>query len=211
MNSRIPIATLTVAALSLFIQAIPGGAEALQFTRVGVSGGEAWRWLTAHLTHFDWNHLTWDVGVLLVLGWICERQSRARFLFALGLASVSVTTAVWLFQPRFAMYRGLSGLDSALFGLFATSLGLRSDCASRRLGWLALGGFGAKCAFEVATHATLFAAGDNYQPVPLAHLAGLMAGVLAGLSARWALSPSAACSTVPPPCPSDHSSPTPTR
>jgi hypothetical protein len=114
-----------------------------------------------------------------VLGIFCERASRRRSVLAIALASVAIPIAIWFWQPQFHTYRGLSGLDSALFGVFATSLIRHPAKVSRFVGVVALIGFGAKCGVEVATDATVFASGIGYAPVPLAHLVGLISGVAA--------------------------------
>ncbi len=181
MQVRFPIITVTLAAIALAAHVLPGATEALQFDRSAFARGEWWRWVTAHVTHFDANHLGWDVGALLVLGAMVERESRARSLAAVALAALTITPAVWLWAPQFETYRGLSGLDSALFGLLAGNLFQRAERVPRVVGAFALVGFGAKCAFELATGVTVFAAGDSYAPVPLAHLIGLLAGGSAGI------------------------------
>jgi rhomboid family GlyGly-CTERM serine protease len=178
MNRRFPFFTFSVAAASVLIQLIPGAPTGLQFER-GAAIREFWRFCTAHLTHFEWNHLGWDVGVWLVLGCMCERISRDRFAVATAASSIAITAAVWLWQPQFQTYRGLSGLDCTLFGLIAGSKIETRQRGAVLLGVIALAGAGAKCAFELATTSTLFAAGNSYAPVPLAHLIGLAIGAVA--------------------------------
>jgi rhomboid family GlyGly-CTERM serine protease len=173
---RLPILSFALAALAAAIHTLPGASEALQFDRTAIANGEHWRWLTAHFAHFGANHLTWDVAALLALGWLCEGVSRLRTALALAFAAGTITPAVWLWQPEFATYRGLSGLDCALFGLFAATLGRRSERAAKLAGILALVACGAKCVAELASGATVFAAGTGYAPVPLAHTLGLACG-----------------------------------
>ncbi len=163
---------------------MPGASDWLQFERGAVAGGEAWRWLTAHLTHFDANHLAWDAAALVILGWLCERESRARTALTLFVSSFTITAAVALWQPQFATYRGLSGLDSALFGLLAINLLRRPERTPRLVALVTLVGFAAKCLLEISTDSTVFASGDTYAPVPLAHLVGLISGALVGAALR---------------------------
>ena len=180
MRRSFPVLALLLAAISVGVYLLPHGVtNALQFDRHALARGEWWRVATAHLTHFDSNHLAWDVGALVALGTVCERASRRRSAFALGLASVTISAAVWLFQPQFDTYRGLSGLDSALFGLFASSLIQQRRRAPVVLGVVALLGVLAKSIFEMTTGETAFAAGIGYSPVPLAHVVGVLCGVVA--------------------------------
>lgn len=204
MLHRLPIATLALIVGAIVVHLTPGATEALQFDRAAVARGEAWRWFTAHLTHFGLNHLAWDVGVLLALGAACERESRRRFAAAVILSAVIITPAVWAWQPQFATYRGLSGIDSSLFGLLAASLLTRSQKPARLVGALALVGFAGKCAVELATESPVFATGSGYAPVPLAHLLGLLAGItpvaLPLTKRRCAIFRFAVSTANPPPC-----------
>ncbi len=186
MKHRSPWFTLALAALAIATHFSPAATAALEFTREAIARGEWWRFATAHLTHFDANHLWWDVAVFVVVGGLCERESRARFACGLVTASIAITLAVWTWQPQFASYRGLSGLDCALFGVFASDLLQHRERAVKFVGALGLAGVAAKCGAELATGSTLFATGGSYVPVPLAHLVGAAAGWLtAWWAARW--------------------------
>jgi len=179
MPSRIPWFVPALAAAAVAVHLLPEGvATALQFDRAALAGGAWWRLLTAHLTHFDGNHLAWDVGVFLALGWSCERSAPRTTARALLAAAVAITLGVWASQPQFATYRGLSGLDCTLFALRATDLLRHRETMPRLVGLLALLGLGGKCVFELATGSTLFTRGTGYDPVPLAHLVGAAVGVL---------------------------------
>jgi rhomboid family GlyGly-CTERM serine protease len=184
MKHRLPFVTLALVATTIAVHLVPGWADGLQFDRAALAGGEWWRWFTGHLTHFEANHLLWDGSVLCILGIAAERQSRARFVTALLLAAVVVSAVVWLWQPQFAIYRGLSGLDSALFALLAGSLMRHAHRTPRLVGVAALIGLAAKCSLEAATGSTVFASGETYLPVPLAHLAGLAAGLITAAMPR---------------------------
>jgi rhomboid family GlyGly-CTERM serine protease len=180
MKSRFPFITLTIAAAAVAIHFIPGAATALQFDRHAAIT-QFWRLFTGHLTHFGSNHLVWDLGVWLVLGLVCERISGARLAAVTASSALAISAAVWAWQPQFQFYRGLSGIDCALFGLVAGSL-----LKSRRRGAMLMGGLAliaacAKCLFELSTASTLFASGDGYAPVPLAHLVGLAVGITPAL------------------------------
>jgi len=179
MPPRLPLLTSLLAAAAVAIHLLPPEfATALQFDRAAVEAGEWWRLVTAHFTHFDANHLAWDVGSFFALGWACERESRRITGLALGAAAVAITLGVWAWLPQFAIYRGLSGLDCALFALLATTFLRRPARAPRWVGLVALLGLGAKCGFETATATTLFASGAGYDPVLLAHLLGAAVGAL---------------------------------
>jgi uncharacterized membrane protein len=98
-------------------------------------------------------------------------------------SAVAISAAVWLAAPQLQLYRGLSGIDSALFAAFFAQL-LCEAWHERSLlqtvvPVLALVGFVGKSAYELATGATLFVATTSaFTAVPLAHLMGAAAGVL---------------------------------
>jgi rhomboid family GlyGly-CTERM serine protease len=188
-SSGLPFFTLALAFAAVAIHALPSGVtDALEFERTALAHGEVWRLVTGHLTHFSSNHLVWDVGVLVVLGTICEAGSRRRTAFAVGVASIVISIVVAFAQPQFETYRGLSGVDCALFGMFAASIFRQDGATSKLLGAFALLAFGSKCIFAIVTGSIAFASGVGYDPVPLAHLVGSLSGFVAGItpgSGRW--------------------------
>lgn len=186
---RLPWLTLAFASLAVAVHGSPALTVGWQFDRAAVAHGQAWRFLTAHLTHFGADHLRWDVVAFLVLGALVERGSRSVFLATVALSAALITFGVWLAQPQFTTYRGLSGIDSALFGFVAARViaeGRRARHGfSLVAGGLALAGFAAKCGFELATGGTVFVdTAGEFAPVPLAHLIGLAAGAATAGSVR---------------------------
>jgi len=183
VKTRIPVVTLALAIVAVVVPLVPGWPAHLEFDRVAIAQGEWWRGLTGHLTHFESNHLAWDVGALLLLGSAAERENRRRLVWTLLGSAAAISTAVWWWQPHFGQYRGLSGVDSALFGLVAGALVRRRRFASTLVGSLALVGIAGKSALELATGSAVFATAGNYAPVPLAHLVGLAMGL--AMAWRW--------------------------
>ncbi len=177
---RLPLLTLALAATALTIASLPGAAEGLQFDRNALAQGQLWRLFTGHLTHFDSDHLRWDVLALLLIGTLAERDGRCSTALTLGIAALAIGLAVLWFQPQFTTYRGLSGLDSALFGLVVARhlvAGWRERHRfSVAVGALAALGFMLKTLYELSTGDTAFAQGTGYAPVPLAHLVGFVVG-----------------------------------
>jgi len=179
---RLPYCTLALSVLTLAIHVFPSLGNLLQFDRSAVAHGQVWRFFTAHLTHFGAEHLCWDLLAFVVLGAITEWISRSGFLMTLGVSAAVITIGVWLAQPQFTTYRGLSGIDSAMFGWVIADLvvvGWRERHGfSLAVGGIALAGFAAKCAFELATGGTVFVeTAGAFSPVPLAHLLGLIVGL----------------------------------
>jgi peptidoglycan/LPS O-acetylase OafA/YrhL len=119
----------------------------------------------------------------VVLAFACRRLPPRRGLACVVLSAIVVGLAI-LCGTRLDQYRGLSGIDSALFAMVATSCLIDSRAAGERgrtAGFavllLALAG---KLAYECLTGQALFVNADatGIPPVPLAHAAGAATGVL---------------------------------
>jgi rhomboid family GlyGly-CTERM serine protease len=162
--------TIALTLLTLAGALIPGSSLELQ------RGGAAWRMATCHFTHFTYEQLAWDALAFLILGITCARRNRGAFQATLLASIIVVPIAVLAFAPNVTTYRGLSGIDSALFALLLTMESRRS-----RLVALCAAGFVMKLIFEMTAGATVFVRASDFAPVPVAHLSGAMVGmVIAG-------------------------------
>lgn len=174
-------AALALALPAPVLAAWPPAGALLQFDRAGIVAGELWRVITAHWTHWSLDHLAWDLlafGTLTFLGW---RISPQRTLATILLSALTIS-AVVLDGTEMRYYRGLSGIDSALFVLVAFAMFRRTRGEadrSRRL-WIACAtaGFAAKVAFEILTGGTVFADSSTFVPVPLVHVVGGLCGAV---------------------------------
>jgi rhomboid family GlyGly-CTERM serine protease len=191
---RLPVASLLLVLLAGALYAVPGAAEWLQYDRTALAHGEWWRVLTGHLVHWSGDQLFWDGLALGFLGWLCERESVASFLRCIFLSAFLISLTLWFAAPGMATYRGLSGIDSALFALFAVRLG-REAFHDRQ--WIKLtlvgivaGGFALKLGYEFTSGATLFvdSSAGGMIPVPLAHVVGALVGLVCGLLIRGGFS-----------------------
>ena len=177
--------TLSLCLLAAAALLLPSLNGALEFSRTGLADGEYWRLLTGHLTHWNFDHFVWDVAMFAVLGVMCERRGRGRYAVCLLAAALAIPLCVYVLMPEMATYRGLSGLDSALFAMLAVLM-LREKWAERD--WtgttivaILLLGFAAKIGYECLTLQTVFvdSAAADFIPVPLAHVVGAAVGALA--------------------------------
>jgi rhomboid family GlyGly-CTERM serine protease len=157
--ARIPI-SLALAVLAVVVAAVPSAGGALQFSRLEIMSGEFWRLATCHLTHWNSEHLQWDLLMFVVLGALCEVRDRRRMVYCLIMSAAAVSLLVLCMFPGISQYRGLSGIDTALFMLLAIDL-IRD--ARRQENWIlatiAVGlffGFIAKCVYEALTLQPLF-------------------------------------------------------
>lgn len=178
---RICAPPLLLAVLALAAFYLPGASAAMQF-----EPGRWWNVLFCHFAHWTADHLLWDVLAFAALGMFCCRFSAGRFWLAIGLSALAVPFAVVLLQPEITSYRGLSGIDSALFGLVlcevVRSARRRRDHFLLVAACFAGTAFAGKVLFEFTTGGAVFANSDPgaFVNLPLAHLVGFACGVLAG-------------------------------
>jgi rhomboid family GlyGly-CTERM serine protease len=178
-----PWITALLAGLAFGVFAFDLG-ESLETDPALVARGEVWRVFTGHLAHWNGSHLFWDTLVLVALGAVCERADRTTFLLGIGAASLVIGCLLPVLAPTTTSYRGLSGIDSALFALLAIQ-GRRAG-NHRWLGVAALVAFAVKCLWEWWTATPVFVenAIAGMVPVPAAHVAGAVCGVLTGTVSR---------------------------
>lgn len=181
---KFPFLTLGLGALAVFGFHQPGWTEAFEMNRAALARGELWRLFTGHLTHFTADHLKWDLAVFVALGSLVELRGRRHFFGCVAASALAISLGVWWLQPQFASYRGLSGIDSALFGFVAADIFRLARAEGRRLpAYAAAFGmtlFVAKIVFELVTGRAFFVeSGEAFAPVPFAHLVGVLAGVAA--------------------------------
>ncbi len=182
---RFPFLVAALTVLASAIALIPGAATAFQYDRGAIAAGQLWRLVTGHWAHWGGEHLAWDLLVFAVFGALLERRSRRTFALVVAGSALAISAALWFAAPQFQLYRGLSGVDSALFTAFFAQL-LRDAWHERSplqgsVPALALAGFVGKSAYELATGATLFVdTSAAFVAVPLAHLAGAAVGLVVG-------------------------------
>lgn len=188
---RFPGFSLILVAAAVVTMPFDSVTSWLQYDRAAVDGGQLWRLVTCQLTHWSWDHLFWDAAALLFLGWVLEGEDRRSFLVCLCLSAVLIPAVVHFAIPELATYRGLSGIDSAVFVLLAVTLFRKCRADGDRVWTWAcvamLVGFTAKIGFECVSGGTLFVDSEasGMLPVPLVHVVG---GVL-GTGCGWFAGP----------------------
>lgn len=190
---RLPWLTVGLVATCAAASLVPGGAETLQYDRARVATGEAWLLLTGQMVHWTVRMTAADLGMLLGLGaWLEIQGERKRVALALILGAALSAFAVHALSPDLSLYRGASGLASALFVLAALVISQKTAGVPRYLAWLAVALFLGKDAWEAFTGQTLFAGPlpDGVVVVPLVHLLGGLAGALSTTSISLSSTPS---------------------
>ena len=144
---------------------------------------------TCHLLHWSSNHLLWDLGMFTALGAVAEVHMPRRYGWTLFLSALLIPAGVMWHHREIETYRGLSGIDTALFGLIV------ADLLSRRLverDWksavwfsLLLVGLMGKMLAETLAESNLFVSDTSFVPVPIAHLIGAVIGLTIGSARRY--------------------------
>jgi rhomboid family GlyGly-CTERM serine protease len=176
-----PWMTLLLSGLVAALFAVAGPVPAdWVYDREAIAAGQAWRLFSGHLVHSDLEHLAWNLAGLAILGPIVERHlGRKLLLVALLLGSLLVDLALWTGMPWLKHYCGLSGvLNTLLLGALA-ALWRRSAPLVLLIGAGSL----AKILWEMLAGQALLTQ-TAWASVPVAHLAGWLAGLLMLLAMR---------------------------
>jgi len=192
---RVPSASLLLTGLALLIYQLPSIGLWLQYDRSSIAAGQVWRLLTCHWVHFSSDHLFWDGLMFLVLGSLCEWQSRKLFLGTVFGSALLISLAIWISQADLDFYGGISGIDCALFAALVGSR-IRSEIANRRWPWVIcllglLFAFVVRLGYETIMGDTILVDSQaaNFIAVPLAHWigasCGLLIALLGGASIEW--------------------------
>jgi rhomboid family GlyGly-CTERM serine protease len=201
---RIPLIAPALALTAVAIHALLGAPDYLVFERGGLAPLDLARLFTCHLTHWSWEHLLWDAAVFALVGSWCERIDRRAFAIFLATAAVAIPIIVLAAIPELDSYAGLSGIDVGAV-ILAVTISLfrrespvpRSSMRGRARGQVsrkpgvtppprqavALGLMGlavvAKVVYELlAGRTVMFDADAGFVPVPLAHLVGVVVGLV---------------------------------
>ena len=168
--------------LSIFIFCFPDLANLLQYDVSAIENGEIWRLLTGHFTHWNFEHLFYDVLMFALFGAWCYKENKKAFFSIIIAVPLITSAAILLFNPEMYLYRGLSGIDTGLFAYTAVAILKKARknhdniIFSASVVMLVL--LMAKTVFELFAKTTIFVAPEGFAPAPLAHLAGIIAGVL---------------------------------
>ncbi|MHB1156581.1 MAG: rhombosortase [Phycisphaerales bacterium] len=182
-------AALLLTLIAVIVMCVPGANQTLQFSRTGIEAGQWWRIITGHWTHFSFEHLLWDGVMFASMGWVVCRYSMKRFGICVAASAAAISLAVYVMQPGFEVYRGLSGIDTALFTAACVLVGraawAKRDRATMSVVGIALAGLMAKVIYEVIVGRPVFVQHDkSFTVVPLAHMVGAVIGVLTGFVGR---------------------------
>jgi len=180
------VASIVLVGAAVALHLIPGAPEALEFQR-GVLATQPWRVLTAQVVHYPGDHLIWDLGMFALLAPLLELRDRRVFAATLAVGALLIPFSVLLFAPEITTYRGLSGIDTALFGALAVLLYREFRAHDDRRGLWILAAQVAllvvKLTYEHTTGNCLLVTNEGWVPLAGAHIVGF----LAGIACSWAI------------------------
>jgi len=168
---RLLIAAVLSAAAILTFCPTAGGAAALRPISPDVSF--LWRMFTCHFVHWSAEHLFYD-GICFAI--IVAMLSFWKTLVCMVLSSVTIAVTVTLAYPDMTAYGGLSGINCALFTLWALQLAENF----KTIGAMALTAIVTKTLLEIKVGHTFFVT-DTFIPADMAHVTGIVTGVICGI------------------------------
>lgn len=182
-GSGVPYLSLLVTVSALILLPMNDAAKFLQYDRTAIAAGQFWRIITGHWTHWSFEHFLWCGITFVALGAVCERIDRKGFVGSLVLSTVFIPVFCWYAAPAMHFYRGLSGLCSSIFVVAAIQMARKAHAEQNWAGVImpvfAALLFFAKILFEFINGQALFVhSADMFTPVPLAHLAGCLVGMI---------------------------------
>lgn len=174
--------TLSVALAAVLAFMIPSASGLLELDTTNNLLSQIPQVIGCHLLHWSFDHLSWDLFMFVLVGMVCERRNKLAYASVLLLAGISIPVFVAAWVPAVDSYRGLSGIDTALFGYAALLL---IDESTKERNWQSAWVYGllyalmlGKIGFELTFGGTIFVASESFSPVPLAHIVGAVIGSL---------------------------------
>lgn len=159
--------------------------QLLIYDRAAIIQGEHWRLLTGNLVHFSIPHLLYNLIAFLIIGTMIELRGY-RFFPVLCLSSaLLIGITLFLLEPELNLYAGLSGVVSAAVTYLCLH-GVREQGIWRWLCAATLAGLTVKTVIELGLGSSfiLSFSEENFVPVPLSHLVGIVAALFLFLSLR---------------------------
>jgi len=163
---------------AVIIYCFPNMTELLEYNRELIFRGEYWRLVTGHFTHCSLDHLFWDTVTFAILSFICCRKSIKLYLLMITVSSLFISIVILIMNSEIMIYRGLSGIDTALFFFAAYSIATKAVKNRDKL-WTLIGCTllilpVIKTLYEYFTGNLLFTNSSNFLPLPGVHLAGIV-------------------------------------
>lgn len=186
--ARLPFWTMAVSACALLVFIVPGLGTLLIYNRAAIVRGELWRLATGNLVHLSTTHLAYDLTAFLIAGTIIEQRGYRYFPILCLSAAILIGIAIFVFDPAFHFYGGLSGVVTAA----VTYLCMHGVTEKGGWRWLCAAlavGLTTKFWIELALGKSLLLAVNTeaFVPAPLSHVVGAVTAILLFVMMRMRL------------------------
>ncbi|MEE8388518.1 MAG: rhombosortase [Acidiferrobacterales bacterium] len=175
-----PVYTLLIIGAAVAVYVMPGLPQWLVYERTHLESGQWWRLVSGHWVHFSLAHLVYNTLALAIAGYFIETRLHGRMLFLCLTSAVTTGLSVYWLAPGLMFYGGLSGIVNTTVAYLCLSAFFIIQSRRRWLFVVLLVLLLAKLIAEWITGASLFLhdLGRGVTPVPLAHVAGALTGLL---------------------------------
>ncbi len=149
----------------------------LVYDRSAILEGELWRLLTCHLVHFSFWHVSLNIIVFGITGWIIEKKRYPGYGMLIFLMSFVISISLILFEPDMKLYGGLSGIaygTLTYLTLFGLEYSKKWHSLSRLIFVLVL----FKAVVELYLNNTFTNVDMSFRPVPLSHFIGVLVAIM---------------------------------
>ena len=175
--------------VSLIIFYIPSLTDTFQFNRKEIFFFFFYLFITCHFTHWNYRHMVIDTLVFLALSYLCisfsfkSRYSIVQYFCYLLIPSILISIAVLVFNPEIKFYRGLSGIDWALYFILMVQLYFAAHWIWKTGAIIMFFLFSLMIIHQIISKHSLFVAdmGEGIVTVPSAHIAGAISGIVCTL------------------------------
>jgi rhomboid family GlyGly-CTERM serine protease len=176
-RSSVPFLTVGWIVATIFVT-LSGWSDRLVWLR---ASDDWWRWWSHSMVHFSPSHLAWNLILFAPVGIWAERVAPRAVAVVFVLAPPLSVWAVRQFDPGVNEFGGLSALAIGLLVLLAVRQMQDGPQARRRVWVVVLLAVTVKIGFEFAAKAPVFArfAAAEVRPVPIAHVAAAVVGLVA--------------------------------
>lgn len=176
--------TIICTLAAVIVSSSPMLAQHFEMNLAMVLTGAWWQIFTGHFSHWSLDHLFWDIAMFASLGAICEKRDRTAWWICVFGSIILISPVLLVLTPELDTYRGISGIDSALFAWVVTDS--LKDAWQRRertgiLTFIGISmGFASKLGYEAITGTTFFvdSAAHGFVSVVEAHIVGAIIGAL---------------------------------
>lgn len=173
MKCHLPIISIFIIAISLVAYIFDAVSSILIYERDAILDGEYWRVLSGHFVHFTGLHLSFNIIVFGVTGWIIEERGYPGYSLLIFLMAFTIGISLMILKPDMQFYGGLSGIAHGSL-VYLALFGLKESYLWNRMSWLILIFVPIKMGTEMFVGSSLAYSTETFVPVALSHLIGVV-------------------------------------